>query len=661
MEINKNILKAAGISASVLGFSLAADHPAKAEENKQDPPNILWFFIEDMNPLLGCYGDTLASTPHMDRLAENGVVFNNAFVPAPVSSPCRSGIITGSRPTTLGLHNHRSSRNEDEIHLPGYVQTLPEIFREAGYFTYNKGKEDYNFEYEMSDLYSSVDQDVKDHWSQREDDQPFFAQIQLRGGKYVHNHQAFSNRKWRMDPEKAVQTLPENYPRHEIIKKHWAWHYDAVKLTDDAIGRVLNELKQDGLLENTIIFCFSDHGCYLPRDKQFAYEGGLHVPLIVSYFGDEDYLPSGKRRDDLVNLIDVSASSLGLAGLEVPGWFESRDLFARDHQEREYVISSKDRMDFTIDRVRSVRTKHFHYIRNFMTDRPYMQPQYRDPRKDFMKLMRRKHKKNELAPTIDWFYDDYRPAEELYDLRKDPDELRSVADDPQYRKQLEKMRKILYSWVEQTDDRGQYLEGSDGLQWLNKRDMWTGLVRNPEYDRLRIPYYEIPSHVEAEMPRAVKGLKYQITTDGDHGFETLVPTEDGGYELLVPGFPNREKGRSTGHPYSAGEKVYEMYGAEKDEYLEYRVKVPDHGKYIIQFRLASAHKDASIHIQAGKEKIGTLKIPYTGGNRNWKTQQTTVELDKGITHLRFVFDGPGEDLVHLNWFRIYKPYNKWWQ
>jgi|GEM_PF-731060 len=656
MKITNNLLKSAGIIAGLLGYSALASSPADAEEQQERKrPNILWFFIEDMNPLLGCYGDSLASTPNMDRLAENGVVFQNAFVPAPVCSPCRSAIMTGSAPTSLGLHNHRSSRQEDEIYLPEGIKTLPEIFRGKGYFTYNKGKEDYNFEYDMSSLYSGTPQNDKEHWSHRDEGQPFFAQIQLYGGKYVNHDKIFRERDWRMEPENAVKTLPKNYPRHPIIKKHWAWHYDAVKLTDNAIGEVLNELEEDGLLENTIIFCFSDHGCYLPRDKQFTYEGGLHVPLIISYFGDENYLPSGKERDDLVNLIDVSATALGLADISVPDWYESRDLFAEDHKEREYVISSKDRMDFTIDRVRSVRTKDFHYIRNFMTDRPYMQPQYRDRIKDYMILMRRMHKNNELAPTIDWFYDDYRPAEELYDLRNDPDETRDVSDDPRYRKQLEKMREFLYSWIERTDDQGQYLEGTDGFQWLNRRDRWVGLVRNPEFDRVRVPWHEIPCHIEAEMPQSVQNIKYQITTDGDHGFETLVPDGEGGYELYIPGYPHREIGKETGNPYSAGQKVYEIYGTESGEYVGYPIKARNDGEYQLAIRLASAQKNARIVIKNNEETLGSLDVPNTGSNRTWQTEKTKIKLEKGVNDVRMYFEGDGEDLVHINWFRVTEP------
>jgi hypothetical protein len=272
-----------------------------------------------------------------------------------------------------------------------------------------------------------------------------------------------------------------------------------------------------------------------------------------------------------------------------------------------------------------------------------------------MVLMRNLHKNEELPPTIDWFYDDYRPAEELYYLKKDPDELRNVADDPEYREQLEKMRGILYEWIAETDDQGQYLEGQDGFDWLNKRDRWVGLVRNPEFDRIRISWHEVPCHIEAEMPNDAKGIKYQITTDGDHGFETLVPDGEGGYELFVPGYPHREKGSSTGNPYSAGEKVYEIYGAESGEYVSYPVKFPDDGTYRLAIRVASEHKDTRIVIKNGEDQLKSVVVPYTGSNLNWETLNTEVDVERGVQNIKFYFEGQGKDLVHINWIRVTEP------
>ena len=295
-------------------------------------PNVLWLYIEDMNPFLSSYGTTLIETPHMDRLAQTGVLFEKAFVSAPVCSPCRSAIITGRMQTTTGVHNHNSSYREAPIYLPTYLQgkTLPEIFRAAGYFTFNQGKEHYNFHYDRSKLYSKAEGSVAP-WRSAPKGQPFFGQIQLAGGKYVFYEDEFSKRRFRLDPEKAASTLPPYYPKHPAILKHWAMHYDAVKMTDDRVGQIMAELKADGLVENTIVFCFSDHGCYMPRHKQFPYEGGLHVPLIVRWPGGGESLAAGSRRSDLVSGLDIPASSLGLAGLDIPEWYDGYNLFQANY------------------------------------------------------------------------------------------------------------------------------------------------------------------------------------------------------------------------------------------------------------------------------------------------------------------------------------------
>jgi len=468
------------LKQSALYSALALTAPGcsilSPSQKPKNPPNVLWIYIEDMNPLLSCYGQKLISTPHMDRLAQNGVLFEKAFVTAPVCSPCRSAIITGVMQTTLGIHNHRSARGIDKINLPENVITLPEIFRAHGYYTYNQGKDDYNFTYDREQLYSKPA-----NWRKRPMGQPFFAQIQLSGGKYALQKQAFANRKWKLDPAQAAATLPPYYPQHPVMIKHWAWHYDAVKLTDNAIGEILQKLETDGLLDNTIIFCFSDHGCYLPRDKQFCYDGGLHVPLLVSYPANRKLVQPGSRRPDLVSLLDISATSLALAGLNIPNYMHSKNLFAPNYQ-RDYIIAARDRCDYTIDHIRAVRTQNFKYIRNFLTDRPYTQPQYRDDR-DYMQIMKQLFKDGKLSPAQAWFWNTQRPAHELYDLRQDPHELNNLADQPEYQAELKKLKTILADWIKQTNDQGQYPESEIGLRTVYNQ--WKERCVNPEFDKVK--------------------------------------------------------------------------------------------------------------------------------------------------------------------------------
>jgi arylsulfatase A-like enzyme len=459
----------------------------------EDRLNILWIAVEDISPFLGCYGHRNA-TPHLDRLAAGGVRFNNAFMPAPVCSPCRSAMITGAMQTTLGTHNHHSSRTEETaIHLPDDVITLPEIFRRAGYFTFNQGKDDYNFWYGREDLYAGAytthplygkSGERETGWRGRQPGQPFFGQIQLSGGKEIYSETFKSRVRDPIDP--ASVDLPPYYPDVPEVREDWAQHLDSIQITDDRVGGILDQLRQDGLLETTVVIFFSDHGMRLWRHKQFCYDSGLKVPLIVSHPGGLDHVGgSGLVRDDLVSGLDITATSLVFAGIPVPSFMEGRDLFAEGFQPRDHVISARDRCDYTIDRIRTVRTGRFRYIRNFFPDRPYMQPNYRDEW-NITQLMRQLHAEGSLDPIQDRFWSTERPSEELYDLEEDPYEINNLAFHTQYGDVLSKHRRMLSQWIDKTDDKGRYPEDSPNLKYM--LDVWRGRgvePMNPEYDHLK--------------------------------------------------------------------------------------------------------------------------------------------------------------------------------
>ena len=342
-----------------LAFALTALASTAAEK-----PNILWIYTEDLSPWIGCYGDKInpGKTPTIDALAENGVLLERCFTPAPVCSATRSALITGAMQTTSGTHNHRSSRSADAyIELPKGWKTLPELMRANGYATMNRGKDDYNFHYNREDLYSigSTESGNKrmakpggGKLSELPKDKPFFAQIQLSGGK--------------TNPKKATTrttpkdiTLPGYYPDTEVFRQIWANHFDTVRATDDAVKKVLAELAATGRADNTVVFFFSDHGNNTSvRHKQFCYEGGVHVPCIISGPG----IAKSKRRSDLVSGLDISATTVALAGIKLPTWYEGNDLFAKVFTPREFVISARDRCDFTIDVTRTVRTEKFRYL-----------------------------------------------------------------------------------------------------------------------------------------------------------------------------------------------------------------------------------------------------------------------------------------------------------
>ncbi len=272
--------------------------------------------------------------------------------------------------------------------------------------------------------------------------------------------------------------------------EEYANHLDAIQVTDRKVGDIIKELSDNGLLENTIVFFFSDHGMRLTRHKQFLYDGGLHVPLIIADYSHAHGIEAGSRDDKLINGIDLGPTALALAGIPLPAYMEGRDIFDDALAPREYVIATRDRCDFTIDRIRAVRSKSFKYIRNLKTDRPYMQPTYMDVDSvELVQVMRQLYAENKLDSIQARFFSKARPGEELYDLREDPFEINNLAGDPDYAEVLETYAAVLDQWMVDTDDKGQYPEDPEGLKLM--LGIWGKYAINPEYDALREEYPDL--------------------------------------------------------------------------------------------------------------------------------------------------------------------------
>ena len=440
-----------GIPAIIAAAALA--HGAEGRPDAAARPNILWLVADDISPHLGCYGETAIKTPNLDRFAAAGARFDRAFVTSPICSPSRSALITGRYQTGIGAQNHRSGHGTEKNHLPAGVELVPALFRRAGYYTSNgdgeaagkkPGKTDYNFEWDAS-VYDGSD------WSGRRPGQPFFAQIQLFGGKFRdmgwwHGDRGRALLPDRTPPDKV--SLPPYYPATPELQRDWADTLDAIRLTDRQIGDIIARLKQESLLENTVIFFLSDHGVSHARGKQFLYNEGTHIPLLVRGPG---ILP-GSVRQDLVEHIDVAATSLALAGLALPEGMDGRDLFARDFQPRDAVFGARDRADETVDCIRSVRTEHWKYIRNFYPQRPYLSPNAYKDNKPCVMALRALHAAHRLNKTHELLFAPTRPAEELYDLLRDPWEIHNLADVPAEAPTLREMRSRLAVWMKQTGD-----------------------------------------------------------------------------------------------------------------------------------------------------------------------------------------------------------------
>ncbi|MBN38789.1 MAG: sulfatase [Opitutae bacterium] len=409
------------------------------------PPNIVWIVIEDASPHVGCYGETLIETPHIDRMAREGIRCKNAFVTSPVCSSSRSAMVSGMYQTTLGVHNHRSQTSSgkgggnapyyDSYKVPKSVKLIPELLRDAGYYVTNKSKTDYNF-IPTSKLYHGSD------WKKAPVDQPIFAQFQLSGGK---NRKAKSQ----ADPDKVV--LPPYYPDHPVLRQDWGKYLDSWVKTDEEVGRILADLEKAGRLDSTAVFLWTDHGVSHMRGKQFLYEEGIRVPMIIR-------LPkkhrAGTERDDLIEHIDVAACSLQLAGVRIPNYVQGRDFLAADYKPRNFVFAARDRCDETVDILRCVRDSRYKYVRNFMSHVPHAQPcQYKDGKK-IIQVIRGLHREGKLSEVQSRPFASRRPPEEFYDLQSDPHELLNLVTDPTHRDRLANMRKVLHQRMTETRDMG---------------------------------------------------------------------------------------------------------------------------------------------------------------------------------------------------------------
>jgi arylsulfatase A-like enzyme len=442
--------------------------------------------MDDVNPWMGTYGHDIVETPNIDGLAQNGVRFDRMYATAPVCTPSRSAVITGMYQTTIGAHNHYSSFESwrdiefdvwDPTHLG--VRTIPEMFRSAGYYTFNEGKNHYNFVDRNDMLYDRKGEESAfqgategTEWSGRDPDQPFFGQIQLEGGKVGVDDDI-------QNVDRDDVDVPPYYPDHPVYREEIAHHYDCIQQMDRDLGEILDALRADGLYENTLVWFFSDHGMRLPRHKQFPYEGGIHVPAIVAGPG----VPGNEARSDLVSGIDIGPTSLALAGIDVPGHVQGANAFDPEFA-REYVVAARDRCDHTIDRIRAVVTDRYKYIRNFMTDRPYLQPQYRDDH-EYMTVLKELHEAGELNEVQSRFVNEDRPAEELYDLRADPHETENLvhSSEREHQTALGQLRTTLDRWIVETDDQGRFPESDAALRAVV--DRWGDEAVDPVYDRVR--------------------------------------------------------------------------------------------------------------------------------------------------------------------------------
>lgn len=404
------------------------------QENKR--PNILWITSEDNSPFLGVYGDSLATTPNLDRLADRGILYENAFATTPVCAPSRFTIITGTYANSMGTEQMRSS-----YPVPGFVKFFPRYLREAGYYTTNNVKKDYN----TVDQPEAWDESSRSaHYKNRKEGQPFF---HVRNFTTTHESQLHAPIDTLIhDPDEM--RIPPYHPDTDTVRADWARYYDLITKMDRQVGELLTELKESGEAENTIVFYYSDHGGVLPRSKRYMFESGLRIPMIVYLPPKYAHLgPEKGRTDRLVSFVDLAPTVLSLAGIQPPDWMDGRAFLGEyAEEEREYVHSYRGRMDERYDLVRAVRNKEYLYVHNYMPNRIYGQHLSYLWRSRTMKEWEQLYLEGELNDVQKRFFED-KPVEELYKIADDPHNINNLAFDEDYQDILNELRNENLNWM----------------------------------------------------------------------------------------------------------------------------------------------------------------------------------------------------------------------
>jgi N-sulfoglucosamine sulfohydrolase len=438
-----------------------------------DRPNILWITTEDMSPTLGCYGDAFARTPALDAFAKESIRFTHAFATAPVCSPSRSCLITGMYATSLGTQRLRCQEA-----IPPDFKGFPQYLRNAGYFTSNNVKTDYNLANEAAFIRETWNESsAQAHWRQRQPGQPFFSVFNL-----MITHQSRTSAWTWEDFEKEIQPhlsanersdpakvpLPPYYPDTPTSRRTMSRFYDCVAAMDKLVAGILQQLADDGLAEDTIVFFYSDHGSGLPRHKRLLHDSGMRVPLMIRFPKKWQHLAParpGEITTRLVSFVDFAPTVLGLAGLAVPPHMEGTAFLGPNAgKPRTHVFGARDRVDEAFDVARSVRDQRWLYIRNYLPHLSWHQPEWFSDQSDMRREITSLATEGRLNAAQLTYAAPTRPREELYDTQRDPHQIHNLAADPKYAAQLSRMRKLQRDWTLQTRDLGFLPEAEQSIR-----------------------------------------------------------------------------------------------------------------------------------------------------------------------------------------------------
>ena len=515
---------------SLIAFSILLG--CELQSDKKEPLNVLWLVAEDLSPFyLNAYGDQRAATPNLDRLAREGVVYTNNCSVSGVCSPSRATLATGLYPNSFGAHNMRTlfqqpaAREKGIIDYqavpPAEVKMVSEIMRENGYYTTNNAKEDYQFfkselAWDESSIYA--------HWRNRPNKEtPFFSIFNFgvthESSMWNFKKNLFDDnefppnrkiKKWWAKYEKSHVPLlvsndlqvdvPPYLPQNEIGENAMRRMYTNIIRMDRGVGIILDQLEEDGLLEQTIIVWYSDHGGPLPRQKRLLYDSGLRVPLIIRF---PDGNRAGERDDRLTSFVDFPPTLLSMAGIKPPSFMEGQAFEGqyKPNKSREFIHAHADRFDESVDMIRAVRNKRFKYLKNFNPEKPYYLPLAYRENMEVMKELLKMRDAGELDKNQSLWFRQTKEDEELFDLENDPHELNNIANDPSYGEVLFTLRNECSRWMKAIDDKG----------YVNEVDLISQFYPEGKAQSTAGPEIKINNgkiHVSCKTPGAQIGYRY---------------------------------------------------------------------------------------------------------------------------------------------------------
>ena len=505
-----------GLLVLVLAISQCSNEETAKSEQASGPklpqkPNILWLVAEDLSAIIPPFGDNTVATPNLTRLADEGIRYTQVYSSSGVCAPSRAAIATGMYQNRIGAQHMRTTNIADfgvegivpyEAVPPAYVKMHSQYFREAGYYASNNAKEDYQFRKTVT---AWNDSSRSAHWRNRAEGQPFFSVFNFG---ITHESQVWAQAGNPLLVDENLEVpIPPYLPDSEIGRKDVRQVYSNIVAMDQQVGEILNQLEEDGLLDSTIIFWYSDHGGPLPRQKRLLYDSGIHLPLIIRF---PDQYRAGEVDDQLISFVDFKSTILSLAGIEPPTYVDGRAFLGEyaASTSRDYVHAAADRFDSEYDTIRAVRDKRFKYLRNFNPEKPYYLPlTYREQMPVMQELLRMRDAGQLNETQAQWFRTS-KEEEELFDTENDPYELNNLAGDTSYAEKLAELRNELDSWMSYIDDKGLMPE----VDLINS--MWPNSVQ---------PTTLSPIASKAENDGAITlrsktegaSIGYQILNDGE--------------------------------------------------------------------------------------------------------------------------------------------------